>query len=64
MIKQCPFKDDHCDIWLEYDIMQDELSQCNELHHSNWIEITGLYDRIDALEKYIVSIGGKIPVDY
>lgn len=64
MIKQCPFKDARCDIWLEYDIMQDELSQCNELLHSNWIEITGLYDRIDALETYIVSIGGKIPVDY
>lgn len=64
MFKQCPFKDDRCDIWLDYGIMQDELSLCNELLHSNWIEITGLYDRIDALEKYIISIGGEIPTDW
>lgn len=64
MIKPCPFKDDRCDIWLDYTIMEDELSQCNELLHSNWIEIIGLYDRIDALEKYILSIGGEIPDTY
>ena len=63
MIKQCPFKDDRCDIWLDYDILRDELSLCNELLHSNWIEIVGLYDRIDALERYILSIGGEIPTD-
>lgn len=64
MIKQCPFKDGRCDIWHDYDILRYELSQCNELLHSNWIEISGLYDRIDALEKYILSIGGDIPADY
>ena len=64
MFNQCPFKDDRCDIWLDYIIMEDELSQCNELLLSNWMEITRLYDRIDDLEKYIVSIGGEIPVDY
>ena len=63
MIKQCPFKDDRCDIWLDYMINEDELSQCNELLHSNWIEIVELYDRIDALEKYIISIGGEIPTE-
>ena len=64
MFNQCPFKDDRCDIWLDYIIMEDEWSQYNELLHSNWMEITRLYDRIYDLEKYIVSIGGEIPVDY
>ena len=64
MVKQCPFKDDRCDFWLDYEIAKDELAQCNELLHSNWIEITGLYERVDALEKYIISIGGEIPIDY
>ena len=42
MFNQCPFKDDRCDIWLDYIIMEDELSQCNELLHSNWISINTL----------------------
>jgi len=62
MNKTCPFKDNYyCDIWLDYDITRDELEQANELLHSNWKEITYLYDRIDRLEKYIQSIGGTVP---
>ena len=65
MNKTCPFIEKHyCDIWLDYDITKDELELANELLHSNWIEITNLYDRIDRLEKYIKSIGGTVPTDY
>ena len=65
MSKQCPFIDNqYCDIWLDYDITKDELKQANELLHSNWKEITYLYDRIDQLEKYIKSIGGTVPSEF
>ena len=64
MINKCPFKDSRCDIWLDYMIVSDALSECDELLHMNWKEITRLYDRIDALEKYIRSNGGEIPDDY
>ena len=35
--------------------------ESNELLHSNWSEIVYLLDRVRTLEKYIVSIGGKVP---
>lgn len=62
MNDKCPFKDKgYCDIWIDYIVIKDEYSECNKLLHLNWKEITRLYERIDVLEQYIESIGGKIP---
>lgn len=63
MDNKCPFRNDRCEIWLDYEILRFEHSECNELLHMNWKEISRLYEKIDTLEKYIESIGGKIPME-
>lgn len=62
MKNKCPYSHDgKCDIWVDYEVLIYAQDESNELLHSNWSEIVYLLDRVRTLEKYIVSIGGKVP---
>ena len=62
MKNKCPYSHDgKCDIWVDYEVLRYAHDESNELLHSNWSEIVYLLDRVRTLEKYIVSIGGKVP---
>ena len=62
MKNKCPYSHDgKCDIWIDYEVLRYTQDESNELLHSNWSEIVYLLDRVRTLEKYIVSIGGKVP---
>ena len=62
MKNKCPYSHDgKCDIWVDYEGLRYAQDESNELLHSNWSEIVYLLDRVRTLEKYIVSIGGKVP---
>ena len=62
MKNKCPYSHDgKCDIWIDYEVRRYSQDESNELLHSNWSEIVYLLDRVRTLEKYIVSIGGKVP---
>ena len=62
MKNKCPYSHDgKCDIWVDYEVLRCAQDESNELLHSNWSEIVYLLDRVRTLEKYIVSIGGKVP---
>ena len=62
MKNKCPYSHDgKCDIWVDCEVLRYAQDESNELLHSNWSEIVYLLDRVRTLEKYIVSIGGKVP---
>ena len=62
MKNRCPYSHDgKCDIWVDYEVLRYAQDESNALLHQNWSEIVYLLDRVRTLEKYIVSIGGKVP---
>lgn len=62
MKDKCSFrKAGRCDIWIDYQVLQNSLQEAEELASSNWREIQWLYDRINQLEAALLEAGIAIP---
>lgn len=51
----------HCDVWLDYQVVKVALSEAEELSQANWNEIRHLQDRIIQLETAFRLAGLEIP---
>lgn len=51
----------YCDVWLDYQVAKEALSEAEELSQANWNEIRHLQDRIVQLETAFRLAGLEIP---
>ena len=61
MINECPFNNNKCALWIDYQVAQVALQDAEELCSSNWIEISYLLDRVKLLESLLNENGINIP---
>lgn len=62
MKDKCSFREaGRCDIWIDYQVLQNSLQEAEELASSNWREIQWLYDRINQLKAALLEAGIAIP---
>ena len=61
MINECPFNNNKCALWIDYQVTQVALQEAEELCSSNWNEISYLLDRVKLLESLLNENGINIP---
>ena len=61
MINECPFNNNKCVLWIDYQVAQVALQEAEELCSSNWNEINYLLDRVKLLESLLKENEIKIP---
>lgn len=64
MSDYCAFSKNHkCIKWTDYQLLQTELEDADELCHGNWIEIQHLREYISHLQTKLKEHGIEIPED-
>ena len=53
MTNECPFNNNKCVLWIDYQVAQVALQEAEELCSSNWNEINYLLDRVKLLESWL-----------
>ena len=61
MTNECPFNNNKCVLWIDYQVAQVALQEAEELCSSNWNEISYLLDRVKLLESLLKENEIKIP---
>ena len=61
MTNECPFNNNKCVLWIDYQVAQVALLEAEELCSSNWNEINYLLDRVRLLESLLKENGINIP---
>ena len=61
MTNECPFNNNKCVLWIDYQVAQVALQEAEELCSSNWNEINYLLDRVKVLESLLKENEIKIP---
>ena len=61
MTNECPFNNNKCVLWIDYQVAQVALQEAEELCSSNWNEISYLLDRVKLLESLLNENGINIP---
>ena len=61
MTNECPFNNNKCVLWIDYQVAQVALQEAEELCSSNWNEINYLLDRVKLLESLLKENGINIP---
>jgi hypothetical protein len=61
MTNECPFNNNKCVLWIDYQVAQVALQEAEELCSSNWNEINYLLDRVKLLESLLKENEIKIP---
>ena len=61
MINGCPFNNNKCALWIDYQVAQVALQEAEELCSSNWNEISYLLHRVELLESLLKENGITIP---
>ena len=61
MTNECPFNNNKCVLWIDYQVAQVALQEAEELCSSNWNEINYLLDRVKLLESLLNENGINIP---
>ena len=61
MTNECPFNNNKCVLWINYQVAQVALQEAEELCSSNWNEINYLLDRVKLLESLLKENEIKIP---
>ncbi len=61
MTNECPFNNNKCVLWIDYQVAQVALQEAEEICSSNWNEINYLLDRVKLLESLLKENEIKIP---
>lgn len=61
MTNECPFNNNKCVLWIDYQVAQVALQEAEELCSSNWNEINYLLERVKLLESLLKENEIKIP---
>ena len=61
MTNECPFNNNKCVLWIDYQVAQVALQEAEELCSSNWNEISYLLDRVSLLESLLKDNDINIP---